>query len=59
MTATAAVRVRGTSDATELAAVLAAVLGAASRAAPADETTAYDRWRQGRQEAVRRSLNSR
>jgi len=57
MTATDAVRVRGTTDSAEIAAVLAAVLRAAPSARPA-QVSGYEQWRRTRVAAVRPSLNS-
>ena len=50
------VRVTGTTDPAEIAAVLAAVV--ASRAVPAPQRSAYERWRRTRVDAVRRALDT-
>jgi hypothetical protein len=50
------VHVIGTTDASEIAAVLAAVTAAAARRA---QPSAYERWRKDRVAAVRTTLNER
>ncbi len=49
------VRVTGTTDPAEIAAVLAAVSSARVRQ---PEQSAYERWRRGRVAAVRKALNN-
>lgn len=54
------VRVRGTDDPTEIAAVVAAVVGAASAASTRPRQTAsdgYERWRRQRLAALRATLS--